>query len=155
MRAVTLADQSDNAVKLAQWVGGKINVPHWHQGRPGPGEGQLYKPLIPAGRGQGQPPEDCTHSSTIENTREPHHRMTHINAYIVPAGHFQCRPSAGGHRQTEGHRLEGWPRAVSLDHSGLLAVGRSGQAGACLSVLKGGRRLSRENIQAQTVSVPK
>ncbi|GGL84315.1 hypothetical protein GCM10010840_22610 [Deinococcus aerolatus] len=190
--AVTLPDQSGNAVKLAQWVGGKINVQHWHLGRPDPGAGQIYTPLVPAGQRQGQPPDYFIHSSNIENTRDPHYRMTHINAYVVPAGRFQCRyvPQAAVLAATARHTVIVWEEGTKFTYASrnrdgtpglrltggthtrtdagheqyrwtiadlqyVLDIGRSARAGGSLSVLKGGRRLSREEILACTISVPK
>jgi hypothetical protein len=188
--AITLPDRSSNVVKLAQWVSGKLHVQPWQLGRPDPGAGQVYTPLIPAGQTPGPNPRFFIHSSNIENTLDPHYRMTHINEYVVPAGRFGCHyvPGATVLAATARHTAIVWEAAQKVTYASrnrdgtpgiqltggthtrvagreryvwnnagyryVLEVGDAAQPGGSLSVLRGGRLLSREEVLAYSISVP-
>lgn len=189
--AVTTPAAETGPVKLAQWVGGKLSVQNWQLGRPEPGAGQVYTPLIPAGQTQSENPEYFIHSSNIENTVDPQYRMTHINEYVVPAGRFGCRyvPGATVLAATAKHTVIVWESGGKVTYASrnrdgtpgiqltggthtrvsgreryvwnnagyryVLEVGQSGQPGGRLSVLKGTKLLSREELLAYSISVQK
>ncbi len=187
--AVTAPANSGDAVKLAQWVGGKINIQNWQLGRPDPGAGQIYTPLTPAGQTPSQTPRYFIHSSNIENTTDPAYRMTHINEYVVPAGRFQCRyvPQATVLAATARHTVIVWESGGKVTYASrnrdgtpglqltggthtrtnggreryvwnnagyqyVLEVGQSAGPGGSLSVLKGAKTLSREELLAYSIS---
>ncbi|CAM3705194.1 hypothetical protein [Deinococcus frigens] len=122
MLALSFPKRAASLVTLVQWntepgMGGQLTARDWQLGLPDAGAGQIYTPLIPLGQAQDQArrrasnaSRDFIHSSNVENTDDPHYRMTHINAYVVPAGRFQCRyvPQATVLAATAKHSVIVW-----------------------------------------------
>ncbi|AWN24149.1 hypothetical protein DKM44_13690 [Deinococcus irradiatisoli] len=169
-------------VKLVEWTGPNMTWNAYQLGRADPGAGQVYHALTPAGQPTSPNPAYFIHSSNIENTQDPAYRMTHINEFKVPSGRFGCRykPQAAFLGATAHHSITVWEYGGKVTYSstnkggsgGVYLTGGShtgqeyrwtnqgytylltlGEPGATLSVLRGGKVLSREPFLAYSISV--
>lgn len=123
---------STQPTTLAQWTGGTLNAQPYQLGPSDAGAGQLYTVLTPAGQPVSDTPKYFIHSSNIENVQDPAYRMTHINGYQVPAGHFTCRyvPQAAVLAATAKHTLIVWENSGNVTYA---SRNRNGTPGAYLT----------------------
>ncbi|WP_161883122.1 hypothetical protein [Deinococcus alpinitundrae] len=171
-------------VKLVQWTSANHTWQNYQLGPSDPGAGQLYTVLTPAGQPVSDSPGAFIHSSNIENVSDPAYRMTKVGEFKLPAGVFECRyqPQAAFMGATARHSITVWESGGKLTYrssnrdgtagvyltggthkgdeyrwtkSGYAYALKLGDPGATLSVLRGGKVLSREAFQAYSVSIRK
>ena len=171
-------------VKLVQWTGNKASIQNYQLGPSDAGAGNLYTALTPAGQRVSRSPKYYVHSSNVENVNDPNYRLTHINEFKLPAGTFNCRykSQAVFIGATARHSITVWEYQGKVTYSssnrggsgGVYLTGGThtgneyrwtkhgytyaltlGNPGATLSVLRGGKVLSREAFEAYSVSVGK
>ena len=171
-------------VKLVQWTGANHTWQNYQLGPTDPGAGQLYTALTPAGQTVSDSPDSFIHASNVENVNDPQYRMTRVGEFKLPAGTFQCRykPNAAFIGATARHSVTVWEAGGKLTYSssnrdgtpGVYLSGgthagdeyrwtrngytyalKLGTPGATLSVLRGGKLLSREAFQAYSISIRK
>lgn len=171
-------------VKLVQWTGASHTWQNYQLGPADPGAGQIYNSLTPAGQKVSDSPQYFIHSSNVENARDPGYRMTRVGEFKVPGGTYSCRykPNAAFVGATARHSVTVWESGGKVTYrssnrdstAGVYLTGgtREGHEyrwtkngytyalnlddpGATLSVLRGGKLLSKEAFQAYSVSIKK